>query len=167
MRKVLLSTSAVLVLLTGGLSGCTDKAQDLDKVCQAFGQLSQHPELEKMGHGARMAFVSARIDDALSRFSAVAPLWEHVPYYEPSRSYPMFQRTAEELLGKPWTCPDMERLSPTLSEPIVEGRQHDVTGQAFRSPHRGMRRSKGPTPNHQRQADGWAPLLSLAQAIGV
>lgn len=112
--------AAVVSLTTGSVSGCSSKEKDLESVCQAFTRLSQQPELENMLHNERMAFVSQCVSDELSTFSDVASLWEHVAYYEPSASYRMFRRTAEELLGKQWKCPDMERLAPTLTAPAIE-----------------------------------------------
>jgi hypothetical protein len=115
-----LSRVLLLLLIAGTFLACSDKAKDLDKVCQAFTQLSRHPKLATLSHSERLAFVNQRVSDELSRFSQVTPLWEHVSYYESSASYRMFRRTAEELLGESWTCQDMERLAPTLSEPVVE-----------------------------------------------
>lgn len=85
-----------------------------------FTELSQQAKLSDMSHEQRMSFVGERVTARLGAFSQVLGLWMNVPNYEATARYRMFKRTAEELLGQPWECPDMQRLAPTLSEPVPE-----------------------------------------------
>jgi hypothetical protein len=100
-------------------AGC-NKTGDLEQVCSAFTQLAAEPKLATMDSSARMDFVNGRVAQSVGRFSQVNDLWELIPNYESEARYRMFRRTAEELLGRPWQCPDMERLASTLSEPMPE-----------------------------------------------
>lgn len=109
----------ILLLATGIAAGC-NHVGDLEKVCAAFTQLAAEPKLERMDHDARLNFVNERVHERLWSFSKVESLWQHIPNYESEARYRMFQRTAQELLGRDWHCPDMERLAPTLSEPVQE-----------------------------------------------
>lgn len=101
------------------LAACSN-ARDLGKVCAAFTELSIQPEIETMTHEQRMDFVSRRVTENLWCMSQVNGLWANVPNYEATARYRMFRRTAEDLLAESWECPAMERLAPTLSEPIPE-----------------------------------------------
>jgi hypothetical protein len=109
----------VALLATAVVAGCHD-AKDLGKVCKVFTELAAQPGLDKMDYDARMNFVSSRVSDELWSLSQVKSLWDNVPSFESTVRYRMFKRTAEDLLGHPWDCPDMQRLAPTLSRPIPE-----------------------------------------------
>ncbi|MDB4985023.1 MAG: hypothetical protein JWN04_201 [Myxococcaceae bacterium] len=110
---------SILVLAAASTAGC-NHGGDLEKVCAAFTQLAAEPRLPEMSHDARMNFVNERVQERLWSFSQVESLWRHVPNYESEARYRMFQRTAQDLLGREWHCPDMERLAPTLSVPAQE-----------------------------------------------
>ena len=99
------------------LAGCRSE-RDLQSICQAFVELEREPALSAMGYAQRMAFVDARVSSSISSIGSVPRLWRMVPNFVPERRYRMFKHSADELVGA-WNCPAMERLSPTLSEPIV------------------------------------------------
>jgi hypothetical protein len=71
-----------------------------------------------MGHALRMAFVNERVADNLSSFGQVSRAWALIPNFVPESRYRMFKRIADEMVGT-WDCAPMERLAPSLSEPIV------------------------------------------------
>lgn len=108
------------VLVATLLLASCDTASDLDEVCHSFTELAAEPSLAQLAPNQRLGLVNERISAKLSRFSQVRPLWQHVPNYESEARYRMFKRTAEELLGRPWDCPDMQRLAPTLSVPVPQ-----------------------------------------------
>lgn len=110
----------LLVAITACALVACSNARELGKVCSAFKELSTQPGIETMTREQRMDFVDRRVTESLWCMSPVNGLWENVPNYEATARYRMFRRTAEDLLAGSWECPDMERLAPTLSEPVPE-----------------------------------------------
>lgn len=109
-----------LALLAVLLGACSAK-DDLQQVCDAFANLELEPNLAVMVDSDRMRFVNDRVSPKLSRFSKVTPLWKLIPNFESEARYRMFKRGADELVGN-WDCPAMERLAPSLSQPVVGSR---------------------------------------------
>jgi hypothetical protein len=114
----ILARTLLALLIAGVVAGCSD-ARDLDKICRVFSALAAQPGLERMGSDERMNFVNKHVSDQLWSHSQVMSLWRNIPNYESTARYRMFKRTAEDLLGQPWDCLEMQRLAPTLSEPVV------------------------------------------------
>ena len=114
MRRVGSLVSILGILL---LVGCRSE-HDLTAVCQSFDALEREPALSTMGYAQRMAFVDERVSGSISRFGSVTRLWRLLPNSVPEARYRMFKRSADELVGA-WNCPAMERLAPSLSEPVV------------------------------------------------
>jgi hypothetical protein len=117
--RTFVSRSWLALIAVCTLPACNN-AQALADVCSVFTELSQQAKLSDMSHEQRMAFVNQRVTERLWSFSQVSGLWKNVANYEATARYRMFKRTAEDLLDQSWHCPDMQRLAPTLSEPIPE-----------------------------------------------
>jgi hypothetical protein len=96
-----------------GLCACSSE-HDLDKICGAFRELANRPDVAKMSGSERMHFVQARVDPNLSSLSKVQPLWHTFPASVSESRYRMFKVGAEELLEREWSCREMAELAPTL-----------------------------------------------------
>lgn len=106
--------SIYLILLL--VSACGQNSQSgFDIVCDHFDALDKHPNLSNMSKEERFKFIDDLVEKGIPKEDYGYISWDllNTP---PEEKYSIFSTAAQEVTGKPWSCPSMEKLAPTIEE---------------------------------------------------
>lgn len=114
-NKVMIKTFFfVTLMLISSLSISAEN--DFDKLCGYFKDLSAFNNKDKMTKTQRLEFINKRVNKELSETSLARQAWEVVIYAVPEERYALFKSTTVELLGKEWSCNEMQALLPNTGD---------------------------------------------------
>ncbi len=110
---MIIMKNTILIFLFS-ISVCSSYANDFDKTCEYFNELSQKPNLKYLSSPERYSFIENKVrnfkEDSLAKSA-----WYSLSV-SPEFRYELFKQGAEEIIGSSWDCPSMKTLSPTVAE---------------------------------------------------